>query len=584
MKKKALLLLIPFLLVTACDGGSGSEGNPNIRQVKVYNLLGDYEEGRKKEDLYLLDTDLLFKGDDTYVPYITFESYFDCFKPLLKAKFKFQYSEKNGRFSIQTKYSTETLLSFVANYNNEIFTIYEGDISNALNTSQKAERSSLMIGIGDNYEEDYVSQSSGYMLPYDGIKDRVVIKDEKYYYPLSVVSYIAGIYTGFELFYNYEDLFLIDLNTEDTEFGYLNGDKEETPFSRQKSIVVSKELSSTPQNVAYDRYFLYEYIFKHFCGLRESRGLDVDKIIADAPISRIADTDKRAAGAVFKKLSGALGDLHTAFFNSPWDVEEDVNVYNSQVWTKISEGSFAYNIRTLREYDEDTILYSSNGKAALVFLDSFANICYGSKDKPASEYTLDELASEDDVFHLRKQLETVKNKGGVEKVIIDISINGGGLVANLLKILSLIAKDNNPVEVSLKNTTYDSGITVRGSIDSNLDGELTLDDVYGDDFEIFIMSSAYSFSCGNAFPFVAKNTGLATIIGNTSGGGECCVYAHYMPSGEAFYYSSPLHIGLYKKGTFYGAEEGGIVEENRKINPTDAERYNLDHLLNGGII
>ena len=93
---------------------------------------------------------------------------------------------------------------------------------------------------------------------------------------------------------------------------------------------------------------------------------------------------------------------------------------------------------------------------------------------------------------------------------------------------------------------------------NGVDGVYDKEDVYGDDFNLYILTSPYSFSCGNAFPFFAKKCGLAKTIGVKSGGGECAVYEAHLPSGERFYHSSNLHIGWYDELTknFEGDEPG----------------------------
>ena len=52
------------------------------------------------------------------------------------------------------------------------------------------------------------------------------------------------------------------------------------------------------------------------------------------------------------------------------------------------------------------------------------------------------------------------------------------------------------------------------------------------------MTSNYSFSCANMFPFVAKENNAAKIIGERSGGGACCVYYSATPDGKTYRISS----------------------------------------------
>lgn len=82
-----------------------------------------------------------------------------------------------------------------------------------------------------------------------------------------------------------------------------------------------------------------------------------------------------------------------------------------------------------------------------------------------------------------------------------------------------------------------------------------------DDVTFYIITSKFSFSCGNAFPFYARANGLAKIIGQSSGGGECCVFGFNFPSGQGLGYSSPYHLGYYNTNDnkYYGDEAGAAT-------------------------
>ena len=95
--------------------------------------------------------------------------------------------------------------------------------------------------------------------------------------------------------------------------------------------------------------------------------------------------------------------------------------------------------------------------------------------------------------------------------------------------------------------------------DVNLDGKIDENDVtYGNKYKFYILTSSYSFSCGNAFPAYARDNGLATIVGTKSGGGECVVGSSQLPYNSSITYSSNYHLGYYstEENKFFGYEEG----------------------------
>ena len=120
-------------------------------------------------------------------------------------------------------------------------------------------------------------------------------------------------------------------------------------------------------------------------------------------------------------------------------------------------------------------------------------------------------------------------------------------------------------------------VNINSQVDINGDGVYDTEDCFGDDFNFYILTSDCSFSCGNAFPCVAKAEGYAKIIGQKSGGGECAVSIHYLPNSEYVYHSSNTHLGLYDQATntFTGFENGAIPDIDYPFVP---RYYMIDNL------
>lgn len=194
----------------------------------------------------------------------------------------------------------------------------------------------------------------------------------------------------------------------------------------------------------------------------------------------------------------------------------------------------------------ESVLYSDSGETAFVSFDSFT-FTYDAFEEDGKTPVAD-LWKKDSFFYLAHQFEAIKAKGGVKRVIIDDSANGGGTVGVAMKILSLISKENTS-RFYLYDWRKDVLQTHVTKVDSNLDGVYDLNDVYGDDFEFAILTSPYSFSCGNALPYYAKRYGHAKILGLTSGGGECVVGETLLPSGRQLVHSSNTIIADYDTTT-----------------------------------
>ena len=221
------------------------------------------------------------------------------------------------------------------------------------------------------------------------------------------------------------------------------------------------------------------------------------------------------------------------------------------------------------------VIYSQDGKTAMFSFDSFV---FGTTEQVFNE---DESIKQDaryyDTFiNLIAVLQSIKNKGGVENVILDISINGGGVIGVMMKLLALISKDNNGGISFYDDTTTQVGI-YGAQIDINADEKYDQDDCFGNDFNFYILTSDCSFSCGNAFPCLAQINKTAKIIGQKSGGGECAVAIHYLPNSQYVYHSSNLHLGYFDEGTntFTGFEKGATPDIEIQIGNSF---YNIEYL------
>ena len=218
------------------------------------------------------------------------------------------------------------------------------------------------------------------------------------------------------------------------------------------------------------------------------------------------------------------------------------------------------------------MLYSNDGKYGFFSFDGFDTYNHFPEE---GEPIPEKVFYSDTFNYFVRNLEEAKAKG-VKRIIIDDTLNGGGYVTIMAKLLALMSKDNKS-EVFLRSDDNDAILRTTTRVDSNDDGKYDLDDCYGNDFKFYILTSNYSFSCGNAFPFYAKRYNLATIIGGRSGGGECCVFEYTLPSGMHIRYSSPYHVGYYdeENDKYYGDERGGIpdigVAKNGFCQPYDVD-------------
>ena len=206
----------------------------------------------------------------------------------------------------------------------------------------------------------------------------------------------------------------------------------------------------------------------------------------------------------------------------------------------------------------DTVL-SQSKKTAMFYFDQFK---FGKTDEVYNEdeSIKDDAEQFDTYINFVNRLQKYASEGTVENVIIDVSTNGGGVVGVMVRLLALLSKNNRSELYMLQGKqSLVSANYVKVDVDG--DGEYREDETFGNKFNFYILTTDYSYSCGNAFPCYAQKMGIKT-IGETSGGGECAVSIHYLPNSEYVYHSSNTHLGYYDKETkvFTGFESGATPD------------------------
>ncbi len=155
--------------------------------------------------------------------------------------------------------------------------------------------------------------------------------------------------------------------------------------------------------------------------------------------------------------------------------------------------------------------------------------------------------------------DKIKETGGVKNVVFDVSNNGGGYASALISALGFLS-DDGEVEFSYLDQLNKSYCTEHFHVDTNLDGNFDDQDGYGGDYNFYIMTSGYSYSCANAFPYFAQKQGLAKIIGEKPGGGDCAVSYYLDAYGHVASMSGPYKIGMIENGTFVSDEKAVEVD------------------------
>lgn len=160
---------------------------------------------------------------------------------------------------------------------------------------------------------------------------------------------------------------------------------------------------------------------------------------------------------------------------------------------------------------------------------------------------------EDEVVEPFKWSLDYAKENGIRNFVIDLSANSGGSSAVAMYMLTVMAGFN---EIPEKDVQSGNRLKEVGSVDLNLDGVYNDEDNLRYDFHYAILTSRFSFSCGNLMPALARENGIV-ILGETSGGGTCALTVPSFPNGPAYAVSA---------ATMLTGSDGSDLDDGVQVN------------------
>lgn len=332
----------------------------------------------------------------------------------------------------------------------------------------------------DKYDINLKKFNNNIYIPFHIIN--AIFSCDSYYF----LYYIGNSYLG----YSYED--------------YLNID------SIKKRQNIKNDSSYTLFN-----YNFLRLMFNEFYGLKDYKDLDIDKMFEDEK-EHLIETPKFIGTT--KKMIASLNDCHTSYVGYCDLFSDSLNYYRSNREINMSNVSSTLRLNYYQEYEE---AYGGITKlsdtAAMISFDSF----YMSEEDGSAQKLKDYLDE--------------CGTNGYEDIIIDVSRNGGGDTFALAQVLGLLTNDDISLDFYNVRTNHYTKEVFK--VDSNFDSDFTDDDAYTN-FNYYVLSSGYTYSCANDFVNYCKIHNLAPILGKKSGGGGCCIAPFVTPSGAYILMSS----------------------------------------------
>ena len=560
MKHKIVTsFILPILTLSICSCSifrSTEEQNLNVYNLDVC------EENASINTCKTGTVKARFNKGQEYVPYLSLKQYASLYDSHLLEGASSTVTRKNE------------MVTWTVSYGNTLYFLTQIDFKNKEVTSAgsldavfKAEddtrdTASLYYGNNTEYESKLLGQSfyAHYSFANEEIDSFTYLGD--YYLPLAFYDITYCFDTTIYFYYNYNAIYSSREVDNFYTKPFVKGDKQTSVVGEMQHYKSDKEAPSYLLSLNSN---LFLYLLDNFYGLKDYKGINTAEEYCKkiGTYSNLFSENGAIRAQAYAESLDRLDDNHTALVAGSyiWGGE---NAVSRQYGTGcINRSNLRNQLKHLRAQKTPAVyqggsapIISSDGKTAMYLFDEFK---FGSRDQVFNnDGSIKNTAyAYDSFFALLRFFKTVQDMGTVENVIFDMSTNGGGVLGVLMKLLALISKDNVGNLFYLEAASNQLGIATT-QVDSDYNGVYNALDCYGDDFNIYLLTSDCSFSCGNAFPCLAQKMGCAKVIGQKSGGGECAVAVHYLPNGEYVYHSSNLHLGYYdvQKDLFTGFENG----------------------------
>lgn len=435
---------------------------------------------------------------------------------------------------------------------NDTVTINDYDVyTSALTNSTKVNNVSTIVS--SDYYIDYSTceYTAGNQTVFN-LKDYsldVIAYDSDVYIPFAVANELSFANMGINFVYNGDAFYYADY----TAFYKPNG-KTLSTYGR-KYYNGSLGLKGRSSSLASFNYNSLCFTIDYFYGFRDKGLVPLDTYLTKnyrslraSLLSTNNDTYQQALSTLFY---GILYDGHTGLYGyssifgsgefsvSPSMIADRYNEINEsgQALTKLRSASLGPSPFIVR--------YSS--KTAIVTFDSFQ-----STYSNFSSATIFNYKDSDSFAYFYYVFKMIKSNSSIENVVIDITLNGGGAVDGLIGALGFLTND---VRINLYNPLTSAKTNLGYAVDTNLDGKVNSNDVVSG-YNIYILTSSYSFSCANLFASICKESKLATLIGETSGGGACVVRPSTTADGVTFQMSGTMRLSTVSNGTYTDIDNG----------------------------
>ena len=535
MKTKKIIIIffafISIFLLNSC--GKDDDINYTEEKIPFTNLTPSYY----KMNAEYLNT---YYIDNSGVKYVDVNNFFKTLDGFyITSYFKKTVSKPRKMYFLHVTANTGSkienlVISF--NWNDDTITINNPLVFNLVHSPSAVDYMAHISEEDGGYDE--------YQPLFFNLKNynfNIYYKDSKCFVPLSIMNTIFCSGSYYNIYYNGEK--------------YLGTFYDISAFDDEtiKTIKTNKLNSETQtEELREETYDQLRFVMDYYYGLKEYKNItDTIELFKDYKDDILSINPEKNRNAYYKLFINYLDDLHTrigsySFYNSPdilpgnWDLDKTSNARK-----KYKEIEDLLKDKAEICYPDLKSTYRTYNNTAILFMPNFVT---------ASE---NQLASVDNYLYdsyefMKWALNGIENQN-IKNVVLDLSINGGGNVAALLKVLGFMSDED--IDYSDYNFLFKAKMTSKIKIDVNGDDLYSDNDAYTK-YNWYILSGFNTFSAANSCVALGKSLG-AKIIGQKSGGGMCSVMPIVLADSTTIEISSNL-AQMVKFGDKYEFIEGGI--------------------------
>jgi hypothetical protein len=467
--------------------------------------------------------------DGTDIPYVDIETFVTMVDGALDTEIiEFLYEGDVLTVSYTVEYEdydgtlVEETLSAVIDFAANTFTVNTFSFFEYYISSTETD-----FGEGLNYVDADEVDAETVTIDLNNYRVDLIMEAGEYLMPVHVANllFLGGAY--YDVYYNGDALVGFDT------------------FSRDDATVINEIKTSSLNGTSPSRAFKeanYHFLalaLDYFYGLKEERGVETYyEVIAPYADELIMRTTARMYETLFAIANG-LDDLHTShafpgYFAQPtYDIPltslsqlgPRVQAFYQGLWAiqDVLEAKFG----SLDAIPESRVI--DEGKTAIIYLEGF-----DVETPDAVKRVLDSLPAT------------------VENVVIDLAYNTGGNVGAVFRIFGYMTEET--FQYHSQNPADNSAVTYY--IES---------DYVAYDYNWFITTSSVTFSAANLMAAMAKEGGIATILGQKSSGGASSIGIVITPVGTAWIISTnnviSTRTGNEVDGYEYLSVEGGVMPD-----------------------